>query len=93
MRQALQENRTLYSVDWKIAKRGSNAIGFEYFRQRDTPAYVTRKLERQGKKLLASYGLILSWHLPALGQFSRPGTAELAEDTSALPLVPTPQAR
>ena len=53
MRQALQENQTLYSVDWKIAKRGSNAIGFEYFRQRDTPAYVTLKLERQVEELLA----------------------------------------
>jgi len=57
MCQALQENQTLSSVDWKIAKRGSNAIGFEYFRQRDTPAYVTRKLEKQVEELLAPCGL------------------------------------
>jgi hypothetical protein len=55
MKQSLQENQTFYSVDWKIAKRGGNAIGFEYFRQRDTPAYITLKLEKQVEDLIAPY--------------------------------------
>jgi hypothetical protein len=54
MRQSLQEGQTMYSVDWKVAKR-SNSIGYEYFCQRSTPAYVTLKLEEQVAELLAPY--------------------------------------
>jgi hypothetical protein len=54
MRKGLPEGATLYSVDWKVAKK-ANGIGYDYFFQRPTPLYKTLNLQHEVEQLIAPY--------------------------------------